>query len=939
MRTRFHRLFQSILALVVLLLSSSPLLASEADLAIPDLDKDVFFGNTVSAWKILFWGALVITGTLGISLYLRAQIKKQPAHQSMLSVASVIYQTCKTYLIQQGKFLLMLFVLIAGAITYYLVASSHETKNELTYRTVQELRLEGVSKERVDRLFDLLPIREQAKMIAGESKNKKDDLEKLNELAAKMKGTGAEAEAPTKAEEAKKMDKAEFLKTVRTTLGEDEWTKHEKAVEKILAPAPIPAGMQVMYVLLFAVIGMGGSYAVAWYGIRINTYANARTAFASLRGQPWDVVNIPLRSGMSVGLFLISLELVMMVFILLFVDRRIVGVCFLGFAIGESLGASALRIAGGIFTKIADIGSDLMKIVFRVKEDDPRNPGVIADCTGDNAGDSVGPTADGFETYGVTGVALIAFITLAVSDINIQAKLIVWIFAMRFLMDFMSGVSYFVNQAISEKKYKGLKEFDFEQPLTRLIWIASILCISTSYLMSYLLISDLSVGGAALPNLWWQLATIISCGTLAAVLIPEFTKIFTSSHSKHVHEIVTASREGGASLTILSGIVAGNFSAFWKGMLIASLMGGAYFVSLQGLDQVMLVNLDPDTPGKLVGVGSIFAFGLVAFGFLCMGPVNIAVDSYGPVTDNAQSVFELAQTEHIPGIKEEIQRDFGFEPDFERGKHYLEANDSAGNTFKATAKPVLIGTAVVGATTMIFSIILLLASAKLLHLNLTEPLVLLGFICGGAVVFWFSGASMQAVTTGAYRAVEYIKKNMDLEKKEADIEDSKTVVRICTEYAQSGMWNIFIALMTITLAFALFNPNFFVAYLISIAVFGLFQAIYMANAGGAWDNAKKLVEVDLKEKGTALHAATVVGDTVGDPFKDTTSVALNPIIKFSTLFGLLAVEIAVEMIKSGQAAVTHIASACLLAVSLVFVWRSFYAMRIPKEAPATGAAH
>ena len=815
------RLLWFLLALFVLVLTGTSARASEADLAIPDLHEGKFtiFGQTISAWNLLFYGACVIAGTLGISLYQLYQIRKQPAHQSMLNVAEVIFQTCKTYLIQQGKFLLMLFVLIAVAMTYYFMA------------------LQG-----------------------------------------------------------------EPLKTA-------------------------------LLVLLFSVIGMGGSYAVAWYGIRVNTFANARTAFASLRGEPWDVVNIPLRSGMSIGLFLISLELVMMVIILLFVDRQIVGYCFLGFAIGESLGASALRIAGGIFTKIADIGSDLMKIVFNVKEDDPRNPGVIADCTGDNAGDSVGPTADGFETYGVTGVALISFITLAIpkDQADLQAKLIVWIFAMRFLMDFMSGVSYFINQAISERKYKGLREFNFEEPLTRLIWIASILCITTSYGMSYLLISDIIVSNKALPDLWWQLATIISCGTLAAMLIPEFTKIFTSSHSKHVHEIVTASREGGASLTILSGLVAGNFSAFWKGILIAGLMAIAYFVSLKGLNDLMQVEL---VRGQLVGVGSIFAFGLVAFGFLCMGPVNIAVDSYGPVTDNAQSVFELAQTEKIPGIKKEIERDFGFVPDFEVGKHYLESNDSAGNTFKATAKPVLIGTAVVGATTMIFSIILLLGKAGMLQLSLTDAPVLLGFMCGGAVIFWFSGASMQAVTTGAYRAVEFIKKNMNLDKKEADIEDSKTVVRICTQYAQSGMWNIFIALMSITLAFAFFNPNFFVAYLISIAVFGLFQAIFMANAGGAWDNAKKLVEVDFKEKNTPVHAATVVGDTVGDPFKDTTSVALNPIIKFSTLFGLLAVEIAVKTKEAAQHGTgtdyTSVVGVILFAVALTFVWRSFYAMRIPK---------
>ena len=655
------------------------------------------------------------------------------------------------------------------------------------------------------------------------------------------------------------------------------------------------------------------------------------------------MVNIPLRSGMSVGLFLISLELVMMVIILLFVPRDIVGYCFLGFAIGESLGASALRIAGGIFTKIADIGSDLMKIVFKVGEDDPRNPGVIADCTGDNAGDSVGPTADGFETYGVTGVALISFITLAVVSPDsaikeaIQGKLIVWIFAMRFLMDFFSGISYFVNQAISSAKYSGKKEFDFEEPLMRLIWIAATLCITTSFVGSYLLISDLQVikNGVltAMPHVWWQLAMIISCGTLAAVLIPEFTKIFTSSKSKHVQEIVTASREGGASLTVLSGIVAGNFSAFYMGMLIAFLMGIAYFVSLF-------------IPVEVINYPSIFAFGLVAYGFLCMGPVNIAVDSYGPVTDNAQSIFELAQTENIPGIKEEIKRDFGFEPDFEMGKFYLESNDGAGNTFKATAKPVLIGTAVCGATTMIFAIILLLQSKNMLHVQLTDAPIILGLICGGAVIFWFAGASMQAVTTGAYRAVEFIKRTMNLDKTEADIEDSKTVVKICTQYAQKGMWNIFIALISITLAFALLNPNFFVAYLISIACFGLFEAIYMANAGGAWDNAKKVVEVDLKEKGTALHAATVIGDTVGDPFKDTSSVSMNPIIKFSTLFGLLATEITIEMaVQAKEANSTNYApyiAIPVFIVGLIFVWRSFYSMRIPLEeamgkvAPAKG---
>ncbi len=796
--------------MVAAVLSSLSAFASEANLKIPDLHEGQFplFFN-LTAWQLLFYGSLVIIGTLGISLYLRNQIKKLPAHKSMLDIADIIYDTCRTYLKQQGKFLLILFGIISVAMIFYL----------------------------------------------------------------SMANAGAEATLSTP--------------------------------------------MVIVLVLLFSVIGMGGSYAVAWYGVRINTYANARTAFASLKRRPWDVVNIPLRSGISIGLFLISLELVMMVVILLFVPREIVGYCFLGFAIGESLGASALRIAGGIFTKIADIGSDLMKIIFKVKEDDPRNPGVIADCTGDNAGDSVGPTADGFETYGVTGVALISFITLAIVSVPLQAKLIVWIFGMRFLMDIFSGVSYFINQAISERKYGNKLDFDFEEPLTRLIWIAAISCISISYIMSYFLIGDLPMG------LWWKLASIISCGTLAAVLIPEFTKVFTSSKSKHVHEIVQASREGGASLTILSGIVAGNFSAYWKGLLMVALMSIAYFISgLPGMEQIEYAH--------------IFAFGLVAFGFLCMGPVTIAVDSYGPVTDNAQSVFELSQIESIPNISQEIKKDFGFEPDFERGKHYLEANDSAGNTFKATAKPVLIGTAVVGATTMIFSIILLLKQTGMLNLNLTEAPVLLGFITGGAVIFWFSGASIQAVTTGAYRAVEFIKKNMRLDKEVADREDSITVVKICTQYAQSGMWNIFISLMTATLAFALFDPNFFVAYLISIAVFGLFQAIYMANAGGSWDNAKKLVEVDFKEKNTPVHEATVVGDTVGDPFKDTTSVALNPIIKFSTLFGLLAVEIAVNMsnVVDGKTQYTmahHIIGGILLLISMFFVWRSFYKMRIPEK--------
>jgi len=793
--------------LIALLLfgTSISAFASDADLKIPDLHSGTFhvFGGEITSWNFLFYGALIILGTLFFSLLLRQQVKRLPVHNSMAKVAHIIYTTCRTYLTQQGKFLLMLFGIVVVVLCVYFFG------------------------------------------LVGQS--------------------------------------------VST----------------------------VLMVLLFSIVGMAGSYSVAWYGIRVNTFANARTAFAALRGKPLDVVNIPLKAGMSVGLFLISLELVMMIIILLFVPREIVGICFLGFAIGESLGASALRIAGGIFTKIADIGSDLMKVVFKVKEDDPRNPGVIADCTGDNAGDSVGPTADGFETYGVTGVALITFITLAVKDPAIQAKLIVWIFGMRFLMDFLSGCAFFINQAISKNLYKNKKDFDFEAPLMRLIVTAAILSISASFFMSKLLLGDMPDS-----TLWWKLAVIIGCGTLAAVLIPEFTKFFSSSKSTHVKEIVTASREGGPSLNILSGIVSGYFSAFWTGLLMVALMTVAYFTASSGLGIIDGVSIFGDH-------APVFAFGLVAFGFLCMGPVTIAVDSYGPVTDNAQSVFELSQIENIEGIEEEIKKDFGFKPDFERGKYFLESNDSAGNTFKATAKPVLIGTAVVGATTMIFSIILLLQKVGLLNLSLTDAPVILGLMCGGAVIFWFSGASMQAVTTGAYRAVEFIKRTFNMDKKEADIEDSKAVVKICTQYAQNGMWNIFIALISLTLAFAFFDPNFFVAYLISIAVFGLFQAIYMANAGGSWDNAKKIVEVELREKNTPLHEAAVVGDTVGDPFKDTSSVSLNPIIKFSTLFGLLATEICISMkINPANDYSIYIAVPFLI-IGLVFVWRSFYKMLIP----------
>jgi len=792
-----------LLAIAALLLLPVMSHASEANLAIPDLREGTFniFGGSISAWSFLLYGVIAIVGTLSFSLVMFRGIKKLPSHDSMLKVSKTIYGTCKTYLMQQGRFLLMLFVIIAIGLCIY------------------------------------------------------------------------------------------FFGALGQTVG------------------------QVGMILMFSIIGMAGSYAVAWYGIRINTYANARTSFAALRGRAWDIVNIPLRSGMSVGLFLISLELVIMTFILLFVPREIVGYCFLGFAIGESLGASALRIAGGIFTKIADIGSDLMKVVFKVDEDDPRNPGVIADCTGDNAGDSVGPTADGFETYGVTGVALMAVITLTVADPAIQAKLIVWIFGMRFLMAFLSGCAYFINNAISKARFKNKSIFNFETPLTTLLWIAAILCIGTTFFLSNLLLGDL------ISTLWWKFAIIISCGTLAALLIPEFTKIFTSSKSTHVQEIVTASREGGSSLNILSGLVTGYFSAFWTGMLIVGLMVIAYLTARLGLDAVL-----GDTTNAVV-----FGFGLVAFGFLGMGPVTIAVDSFGPVTDNAQSVFELSQIEQIPNIDKEVEKDFGFKPDFEHGKQLLEANDSAGNTFKATAKPVLIGTAVVGATAMIFSIILLLKEHGMLSLSLTDAPVLLGLICGGAVIFWFSGASIQAVTTGAYSAVEFIKRTFNFNLDRASDKESKEVVKICTTYAQKGMWNIFIALISLTLAFAFFDPNFFVAYLVSLAVFGLIQAIFMANAGGGWDNAKKVVEVDLREKNTPVHEACVVGDTVGDPFKDTSSVSLNPIIKFSTLFGLLATEIAIGMKSPGGNDISLYIALPFFVLALVFVWRSFYAMRIPKK--------
>jgi K(+)-stimulated pyrophosphate-energized sodium pump len=672
----------------------------------------------------------------------------------------------------------------------------------------------------------------------------------------------------------------------------------------------------VVVILLFSLVGIAGSYGVAWFGIRVNTFANSRAAFAGLEGRPYPIYAIPLSAGMSIGMLLISVELFIMLCILLFIPGDYAGSCFIGFAIGESLGAAALRIAGGIFTKIADIGADLMKIVFNIKEDDARNPGVIADCTGDNAGDSVGPSADGFETYGVTGVALISFILVAVTEPTVQVQLLVWIFVMRVMGVIASGLSYLINFAWAKGRYAAAATMNFETPLTTLVWLTSIVSVVLTYIVSYFLIPTLGDG-----TLWWKLASVITCGTLAGAIIPELVKVFTSTESSHVREVVTSSREGGASLNVLSGLVAGNFSAYWLGMVIVALMGIAYGVSTQGF-------------GSLMIAPAVFAFGLVAFGFLGMGPVTIAVDSYGPVTDNAQSVYELSMIEAIPNIRQELKRDYGFDVNFERAKHLLEENDGAGNTFKATAKPVLIGTAVVGSTTMIFSIIVVLTHRLqpelLQYLSILHPPFLLGLITGGTMIYWFTGASMQAVTTGAYRAVEFIKANIRLDgvEKKASVADSKKVVEICTQYAQKGMFNIFLAVFFATLGFAFLEPYFFIGYLVSIALFGLFQAIFMANAGGAWDNAKKIVEVELKEKGTPLHAATVVGDTVGDPFKDTSSVAMNPIIKFTTLFGLLAVELGVQLASQYGSTVSHLLAAAFIAGSAVFVWRSFYGMRI-----------
>ena len=777
----------------------------EASLKLPDLSSVSFLG--MNGHKLLLFGILFCLFGLAFGLTIYMRLKNLPVHKSMRDISELIYETCKTYLTTQGKFLLLLWVFIAIVIVLYFG-----------------------------------------------------------------------------------------------------W----------LAPVP-PVSTTLPIILFFSLVGMGGSYSVAWFGIRVNTFANSRTAFAGLRGKPYPINHIPLEAGMSVGMMLISVELFMMLIILLFIPGEFAGPCFIGFAIGESLGAAALRIAGGIFTKIADIGSDLMKIVFKIKEDDARNPGVIADCTGDNAGDSVGPTADGFETYGVTGVALITFILLAVKDPKVQVQLLVWIFVMRIIMLVASALAYFINGIIAKAKYGNADEMNFEAPLTSLVWITSFVSIGLTYLVSSQIIPTL--GGDSTQ--WWKLATIISCGTLAGAIIPELVKVFTSVDSRHTKEIVISAQEGGPSLGILSGFVAGNFSAYYLGFSMVVLMSIGYLVSQQGLHGLMVAE-------------PVFAFGLVAFGFLGMGPVTIAVDSYGPVTDNAQSVYELSLIEQIPGIQQELKRDYNMDVNFERAKHLLEANDGAGNTFKATAKPVLIGTAVVGATTMIFSIIMALTNglaANVDKLSLLHAPFVLGLISGGAVIYWFTGASTQAVTTGAYRAVEFIKANIKLEGVEkASIADSKKVVEICTRYAQKGMLNIFIAVFFVTLSFAFVEPFFFIGYLISIATFGLYQAIFMANAGGAWDNAKKIVEVELKQKGTELHAATVVGDTVGDPFKDTSSVAMNPVIKFTTLFGLLAVELAVSLTASKGGTLAHILATAFFIVSLLFVYRSFYGMRIKSSA-------
>jgi len=774
----------------------------EANLILPDLGQAEFMGVNGRTLLMAGLGVCVLGLLFGLVVY--EQLKALPVHSSMREISELIYETCKTYLLQQGKFLVILEAFIGAIIVFYFGVLQH---------------------------FE--PVR-------------------------------------------------------------------------------------VVIILAFSVLGICGSYGVAWFGIRINTFANSRTAFASLKGKAFPVFAIPLKAGISIGMLLISVELFMMLAILLFVPGDYAGQCFIGFAIGESLGAAALRIAGGIFTKIADIGSDLMKIVFNIKEDDARNPGVIADCTGDNAGDSVGPTADGFETYGVTGVALISFILLAVHDPAVQVQLLVWIFVMRIMMIFASGTSYLLNGVWAKAKYGHVTKMNFEHPLTSLVWLTSIVSVVITYVVSYLLIPNLGDG-----TLWWKLSTVITCGTLAGAIIPELVKVFTSTTSAHVKEVVTSAREGGASLDILSGLVAGNFSAYWLGLVIVVLMGIGFLVS-------------NTFPGGMMLAPAVFAFGLVAFGFLGMGPVTIAVDSYGPVTDNAQSVFELSVIETLPNIKQELKKEFGFDVNFGEAKDLLEAADGGGNTFKATAKPVLIGTAVVGATTMIFSIIVMLTNGLkpelVANLSLLHAPFLLGLITGGAVIYWFTGASIQAVSTGAYRAVEFIKKNIKLDSAEkASVADSKKVVAICTQYAQKGMFNIFLTVFFSTLAFAFLEPYFFIGYLVSIALFGLYQAIFMANAGGAWDNAKKIVEVELKEKGTELHAATVVGDTVGDPFKDTSSVAMNPVIKFTTLFGLLAVELAVQLKAQAGDGLGWALSAAFFLVSVTFVWRSFYGMRIPVE--------